>query len=203
MTQAPPERDGGRAYAREIERRWAQLQGRPVVLSPKDWVLITDWHARGIPLSLVDEAIQAAGERRRELPRNLAYVVPAVEEAWGVVVDGRRRDEPLAPPRALAPREAWRRVAREHSGTPLGALLDGLLARLEGGEPVEAIETTLERELTGFVDPALLSRIRREIERELAPFSERLSGEIPTETTRAAVVFRLRRELGLPGLGRA
>ena len=41
-----------RSYVREIETRWATLLERPVVLGERDWSVICDWHARGIPLAL-------------------------------------------------------------------------------------------------------------------------------------------------------
>ena len=191
-----------RAYAREVERRWSRLHERPVILSPKDWALLSDWQARGVPLWILDEAMQAAVERRsgREPPRSLAYLAPAVEEAWGLVLEGRRRDEPLPRPPAADPRRRWQEVALEQPGSPLAELVGGLLERLDAGEAAAAIDEELDRGLAPAVGPERVAPITALVERELSPFAERMTPAILAETTRAAVVLRLRRELGLPRL---
>ena len=64
---------GARHYAREIEKHWTALLERPVVLGERDWRLISDWHAREIPLGLILEAMEHLGEtlpRKRRKPRN-------------------------------------------------------------------------------------------------------------------------------------
>ena len=191
-----------RAYAREIERRWARLHERAVVLSPKDWALITDWQSRGVPLWVLDEAIQAAVERRagREPPRSLAYLAPAVDESWSLVLEGRRREAPLPRPPAVDARQRWREVALVHASTPLGALLEGLLARLEGGEAPEAVDDELDHALSAAVEPERVASTEAIVEQELRPFADRMTPTTLAETTSAAVAMRLRRELGLPTL---
>ena len=191
-----------RAYAREIERRWSRLHERPVVLSPKDWALVTDWQSRGVPLWILDEAMQAALERRagREPPRSLAYLAPAVDEAWSVVLEGRRRDAPLLRPEPVDVRQRWREVAQARPGSALGAVLDGLLARLEAGEAADKIDDELDRALAAAVQPEWVASITALVEQELLPFAERMTPTTLAETTSAAVVLRLRRELGLPPL---
>jgi hypothetical protein len=77
------------AYFQAIERRFAQLRGTPLLLSPKDWALVGTWHSEGIPLRVVLEALESVFRRRREVddgkPRpvlSLAYCRHAVEEAF-------------------------------------------------------------------------------------------------------------------------
>ena len=81
-----------RRYAREIETRWASLLERPAMLGERDWSVICDWHARGIPLPLIDEVFVQFSEtlrRRRTKPRNLSALVPWVDNAWRTVCGGR------------------------------------------------------------------------------------------------------------------
>jgi hypothetical protein len=77
------------AYFQAIERRFAQLRGTPLLLSPKDWTLVGTWHREGIPLRVVLEALESVFHARREgggdRPRpvlSLSYCRHAVEEAF-------------------------------------------------------------------------------------------------------------------------
>ena len=77
---------GPEAYARQLERALSRVRERPVVLSPRDWELLSEWYSRGIPLAIVEQAMEAASEReaskkRRPARRGLAYVAPAVDGA--------------------------------------------------------------------------------------------------------------------------
>ncbi len=198
---------GAGAYARAIERRWSELVDRPVVLSPKDWVLICNWHARGVPLQIVDEALQAAAERRKGGGgvRRLSYVAPAVEEGWRVVVEGRlsggsgeARSDPATP--AI---ESWReRMLAEPDDSPLHALLAKLVREYESGVPAERIERSLERELVRCVAPDRLSRCEKRVDAELAPFRERMDSQTRAATREHALISRLRRELSLARIAR-
>lgn len=81
------------SYARAIERAWSAVRGKPSLLSPKEFALVADWHARGIPFGLVIEAIVEVSRARRgragRAARTLRYFAPAVEEAWSAVRQGR------------------------------------------------------------------------------------------------------------------
>ena len=197
------------AYAREIEREWSRILDRPIVLSPKDWVLISDWHARAIPLPLILESMRHAAERpgRRAAPRNLAYVAPGVEETWQVVLDGRRGSSALPTRRPAAvpdPIEAWRaRREAEGGNSPLGRLLGDLLDAHENGEAAEAIDLRLDESLDTRVPEGLLDTTRDQVDADLAPFVERMDDVTFDRTRRAAIVDRLRRALNLPFLDRS
>jgi len=192
-------------YAREVEREWSRMLDRPVVLSPKDWALISDWHEREIPLNLILESMRHAAEhpRGRSAPRNLAYIAPAIEEAWRVVLDGRLRpSETPTRPSTIDPAEAWRhRLRIETADSPLGRLLDELLAAYEAGGPTEWLDARLNEQLITCVSEAVLRSATDQVSAELAPFSERMDAATLDRTCRSAIVDRLRRTLDLPVLG--
>ena len=80
---------GPELYARELERALSRIRERPVVLSPRDWEMVLDWHAREIPLGVILETLEEAGARARKRgsagPRSLSYLASAVEEAWNLI----------------------------------------------------------------------------------------------------------------------
>jgi hypothetical protein len=206
---------------RSIERYWAQLVQRPIVLSPGEWSMLCDWHERGVPLSLVKEVMEERQARRSSRRksgesglRSLRYIAPAVEEAWGVVVQGRLADahaevrgagegvagESEARSTARAS-EAWahcRQRAPEDSA--LRDLLCELLDRLERGAVPEELDVELDSRLTSTVPEALRQVAEDDVDARLAPHRQRMDPSIFQETRRRAVVDRLRRSLGLPRL---
>jgi hypothetical protein len=201
---------GEAAYARAIERCWSGALERPVVLSPRDWALISDWFARSIPLGIVEEAIQqiVATRTRRgsSPPRALGYIAAAVEEAWSVVVEGRRAEiEPSArssrPPERSA-LECWRRrAAQEAADSPLGRLLRELIAQQAEGAPAEEVDRRLASGLAAAVPEALLQSTRADVGRQLAGFRERMDDRVFRATRERAIIAHLRRALDLPTIG--
>jgi hypothetical protein len=200
------------SYARAVERRWARLCDRAVILSERDWALIEDWHRRGIPVQIIQEAMDAAEARRGKSrraprpPRGLAYVAPAVEEAWRTVLDGRiaKGGTPLPagepPPGGV---QAWRRrLETEPGDSPLHRLLAALLEALDSGEAADAIDARLEREIVGAAPGPLRQRAEDEVGRELEPYVGRMTDDTLEATRRRAVARRLREWLALPGLQR-
>lgn len=207
--------NGGRAttqgaYARSIEQGWERLCGRAVILSRRDWELVRAWYERGIPLQIVEEAIDAAAERRargrtREAgpPRGLSYIAAAVEEAWNVVLEG-RLGEP-GPERSESEQtesgiEAWRRrLGSEPPGTPLRDLLQQLIA-----DHGRANADELDARLDGAIVKAAPAAERREVEaaldRDLEAYRERMTPEVYRTTRQRALVLRLRERFGLPAL---
>lgn len=201
----PAEGPGLGAYARAIERALGRLRGRPVVLSPKDWELVTDWHQRGVPAGLVLEVAEEASARTGGggggPPRTLAYLAPAVEEAFRVVADGRRRNviAPSGAPTA-AIEAVWRRVAEESLLPRLGGVLRDLLDRREAGESASAVDDALDLALPGLAPADLLSAVEADVERALEPYRGRLDAGAFEKSRNRAVLERLRRHLGLPRL---
>ena len=195
------------AYARAVERLLAERTDRAAVLSPRDWAILTGWHARGVPLELVEEALDAAVERQSRgkgaaSRRGLSYLAPAVEEAWRVILDGRSSNEP-AGPRVSDSRETavdcWkRRLEQEPPESRLGLLLETLLDDHSRGAGPAALDSRLDESLPDAVPRDLLQRCEAEIERQIAPFRSRLSLRVLEQTITAARRQFLRRALGLP-----
>lgn len=75
------------AYFQRIETAFIRLRGAPLLLSPKDWKIITAWHEAGIPLELVLGCLRDVFATRAERGtsskvNSISYCVPAVEKAW-------------------------------------------------------------------------------------------------------------------------
>jgi hypothetical protein len=197
------------SYARAVERLWAGLCGRAVILSPKDWSIVEEWYARGIPLQVIEEAIDAAVERRKRgkgspPPRGLVYIAPAVEEGWTAVLEGRRQGPPATASgqkRNTPDISGWReRSNAEAEGSPLCLLLSGLIAAFEGGAEADELDRQLDADLPAAAPGELLRAIEKEVTSELAPFSERMTSSAYEETMRRAVAARLRQMLRLDRL---
>lgn len=194
------------AYARAVERLLAERTERAAVLSPRDWAILTDWHARAIPLELVQEALDAAVERQARRKgggalRGLSYLAPAVEQAWRVILDGRSSTEPLAPPIGGSrenPVESWRRrLEREPPGSRLGLLLETLLRDHADGAGPAVLDARLDESLPQAAPRAVIERCEAEIERQIAPFRSRMPPRVLEQTIAAARRRCLRRALGL------
>ncbi|HJZ13095.1 MAG TPA: hypothetical protein VJ521_13145 [Acidobacteriota bacterium] len=72
-------------YFRVIEDYFLQKRGNPMLLSPKEWALISEWHALGIPREVVLRGIDRAFERREEEERSsttLRYCRPLVRSEY-------------------------------------------------------------------------------------------------------------------------
>jgi hypothetical protein len=204
------ERPAAGSYARAVERHWSELCGRPVIFSPRDWALIEDWHQRGVPLQIIHEAIDAAAARRKRSsaagpPRSLAYVAPAVEEGWQLVIEGRLRDGSDA---ATAQRHqesgisSWRacRDGQAEDG-PLSRLLDELIAASAAGAEVEELESRLNSGIGQAAPEELRRRAEAEVAAELKPYQHRMTPESLESTRNRVVARRLRFWLDLPELG--
>ena len=194
-----------RRYAREIESRWAALLERPVVLGERDWALICDWHARGIPLALIGEAFDQLAEklkRRRSTPRNLTVLVPWVEDAWRTVRGGRNESAPpTSPTTAPDPLDAWNRcVASLAQDDSLRAWLQGLLARLRAGEPAENCEEALREGLLARIPEGTRAELEDEVGNELEAFRGRMTRQTWEATRERALFSAARRRFGLPVL---
>lgn len=66
---------GEEEYFRLIEEHFLQKRGNPVLLSPKEWVLIHEWYDAAIPEEVVLRAINRAFEKKDEdkKPLSLRY----------------------------------------------------------------------------------------------------------------------------------
>jgi hypothetical protein len=204
---SPHGEDRARArYARAIEARLAERLERPLVLSPRDWSRISDWHGRGIPLALVLESIDAAFEpkrrARRARPPGLAYIAALVDESWRVVVDGRRVPaERSAPSVGASPLDAWRkRLLELPRGSALSPLLERLIRGAERGRPLAEVDAELDRELGNAIPSELALQAVRAAEIHVERLRGRLSAEEIGRAQQASRIAWLRRRLALPRL---
>src|ERR1051326_8285251 len=72
-------------YFAEIESHFAEKRGTPFVVNPKDWALMQQWFAAGIPLPVVIEAIDSVFEKaaeRNKVVNSIHYCKHAVKELW-------------------------------------------------------------------------------------------------------------------------
>jgi len=206
MTRRP----GPGAYARSLERALSRVRERPVLLSPRDWALASDWYGRQIPVAVVLEAIEEAAQRGRKRstaapgPRSLAYVASAVEESWDVILKGRAErhtSSPVCGTILAGVRDSWERaVASAPRDSCLSEFLSRLLGELESGTTSSVVDGKLDEGLPDRAPPILLVQSREKASAELEPFRERMSRETYEATLRRAVVERLRRALKLPRL---
>jgi hypothetical protein len=204
------DRRGAGAYARAIEGALARSRERPVILSPRDWALVSEWYAREVPLALVLELLEeeAARERRGKRRRapGLAHLSTAVQESWDAVRGGRadRLQRPRRLPALGSVRQAWQRAAAEAAaGSPLERSITRLLERLDRGDPAVELDRDLDRVVLSCSPRALLTRLDPEVRAEIEPFRSRMAPERFTATRNRALAARLRQALNLPRLSRA
>ena len=197
------------SYARAIERILERVRGAPVVLSPRDFRYVADWHARGVPVALVLEGIEAAATRRRgrsSRPRTitLAYVAPGVEEAWGVVLAGRMVDPAqrrACPADPASIRQRWvDAAARAGDGSALGRLVAGGIRSLDAGDDAAAVDLALDAALVEAAPEGMVRAIAARVDADLQAFAARMKPSGLITTQRRAVVDRLRQSLDLPRL---
>jgi hypothetical protein len=191
-----------------VERRLERLLQRPVVLSPRDWRVLAGWHARGVPLAVVLEAMdEVAAKKRGAPPRALSYFVRAVEESWRAVQEGRAlrvgeagRD---APGKAAEPVAPWTSaLASGRLPGPLARTVTEMVARLRAGEDPRSIDDDLDRALcSGETAPEAFARARQEALEALSAYEHRMTRDAWTRTLARAVSDRMREALGLPRIG--
>jgi hypothetical protein len=78
------------SYLEEIEQYFANKRGNALILSPKDWPLVTRWQEQGVPLAMIFEGIDRAFARLEERPnlarrhslRTLSACKYDVEKLW-------------------------------------------------------------------------------------------------------------------------
>jgi hypothetical protein len=81
------ETEEDRAYYAAVEAAFIRRRGTPFLLSPKDFALVREWRALGIPFPVVERGIDEAFSRREERSaagrvNALSYCRDAVLVAW-------------------------------------------------------------------------------------------------------------------------
>jgi len=192
-----------RIYVRTLERALAEQADRPVVLSHRDWHLATEWHEKGVPLGLILETLD---ECKGKAIRSLSALASRVDEAWGVVLAGRRSIDPGDMYKdgigAAEKLQAWRATLRKtRQGSALGMLLEELVQAMECGsvEP-EVADRRLEDAIMSVAPKELLEEVRQAALSRLASHRARMTDDVFEQTLIRSVKERLRVELDLPRL---
>jgi hypothetical protein len=163
MSETAADRD----FYAAAEAAFIRRRGTPFLLSPKDFTLLKEWRALGIPIEAVEQGIDEAFSRREERAatgriNSLAYCCDAVLAAWE--------------------RRAQARVGSGEGRSETaeaGPALDSLVSRLadlasrrpEVSGPVEAARRSITRLASSGKSPA-------EIELSLARLDRRLAASL-------------------------
>ncbi|HEX9149927.1 MAG TPA: hypothetical protein VF958_12255 [Thermoanaerobaculia bacterium] len=216
------ETEEDRAYYAAGEAAFIARRGTPFLLSPKDFALLKEWRALGVPIEAVEAGIDDAFTRREERRgtgriNSLSYCRDAVLSAWErrsetAVGSGRGREETEttdAGARLARLAEALDSVARLHP--ELAERLDSAhrsLDRLASSRKTPGeIETSLARldrrlanELSDALPAARRNRVESRVEELLARARLKMDRETEEKTRRALTRRTLREELALPRL---
>jgi hypothetical protein len=216
------ETEEDRAFYAAGEAAFVERRGTPFLLSPRDFALLKEWRALGIPIEAVESGIDEAFTRREERGatgriNSLSYCRDAVLSAWErrsetAVGKGIGRAEPEAADvgeRLARLARALDDVARVHSDlterlASAGRSLDRLAA--SGKTPGE-IETSLARldrrlakDLFESLSAERRSRVESRVEALLAKARVKMDRETEEKTRRALTRRTVREELALPRL---
>lgn len=217
------ETEEDRAYYAAGEAAFVARRGTPFLLSPRDFALLKEWRAIGVPIEAVEAGIDEAFGRREERGatgrvNSLAYCRDAVLTAWerrAETAVGRgigRGEVPADAAPALESLSArLEEVARGHpeltakveSGQRSLQRLTKSSVSKDPGE-VEASLARLDRrlcnELFDALDPEMRTRIEKRVEDVLAKARVKMDRETEEKTRRALTRRLLREELRLPRL---
>ena len=205
------------AYYQTIEEFFVSRRGDPLFVSNSDWLLIHKWKTEGLPLRVVLRGIADALDghahswSRRRKVGSLAFCraeVEAARERWqralqmGEEPGLDKRDQLLS----LA-EELLRATGLRDAAARLASDIAAELRQMAEAEPKHSLEARLQQReaelraaLTAQVDPELLSRHEAAIERDLAPYKERMPGKVLEQIREEARTRRLFEACGLPRL---
>jgi hypothetical protein len=217
------ETEADRAYYAAGEAAFVRRRGTPFLLSPRDFALLKEWRALGVPIAAIEQGIDDAFSRREERSatgrvNSLAYCRDAVLLAWERRAEtavgrgtgrggGEAETSPAVALEGLRERLGVLSERRPDLGGPLESAARSL-ARLAGSgkRPPEIEESLarLDRKLAGALLEALPTEERRVLEakagRLLEKASTRMDPETAEQTARALVRRALREKLDLPRL---
>ena len=215
------ETEEDRAYYEAVEAAFIRRRGTPFLLSPKDFALVREWRALGIPLAVVERGIDEAFSRREERGVSgrvnaLSYCRDAVLVAWEGAAEtavgrGGLAEAPAAETAAALDRLAEALSAALASRPDLAAPLaaaSGSLERLRKGErAAQDVETSLarlDRKLANELYDALPAAEREEIAtgvaRQLGAARVSMDEAAAEKTARALTRRAVRERLSLPRL---
>jgi hypothetical protein len=214
-------------YFTEIEEHFRQKRGTILLLSTLDWALIETWKEAGIPLEAVLRGIDATFERWESRPararkiNSLAYcsqeVLAAADEmkeaAVGASLPGGPKDTGFTAEQVAAYLKknaaaleqaalpgAAHAVAREHA-LALHDLASGLRGALEDVERrLTVMEEKLFAALVASTSDEELLAVRREADRDLAPYRRKMAAAQIEQLHKQYVHKRLLERYALPRL---
>jgi hypothetical protein len=210
-----------RAFYEAAEAAFIRRRGTPFLLSPKDFSLLREWRALGVPIGAVEAGIDEAFTRREERAavgrvNSLSYCRDAVLEAWERVSDAARgKGEPSsgesvdvgAALDALSGRLHESASRRPELAEPLEsarAALTRLKASRKTAEEIEASLVRLDRRLAKDLHAALpepeRSAIDADVSRQLGAALSRMDEAAADKTTKTLVRRAVRERLDLPRL---
>lgn len=214
------ETEADRAYYAAVEAAFIRRRGTPFLISSKDFAMVREWRALGIPLEAVEHGIDEAFGRREERGVKdrvgaLAYCRDAVLVAWeraartGV---GRGASEAPLPDAAEALDRLAAALDALSRGRPdlypvLSAALHSLERLKKAGKPAEGAESSLARldkRLAGELYEAMPEEERAAIDagvaRQLEGARVRMDEATAEKTARALRRRAVREKLKLPRL---
>ena len=216
------ETEEDRAYYGAAEAAFIARRGTPFLLSPKDFALLKEWRALGIPIEAVEAGLDEAFTRREERGaagrvNSLSYCRDAILSAWErraetAVGRGTGRAGESAPDvgAALAAlSERLEAVARVHPSltAPIESAhrsLDRLARSGKTAGEIEASLARLDRRISNEIGEALPEDRRRRldesVEKLLAKARVKMDRDTEEKTRRALTRRTLREEVGLPRL---
>ena len=217
MSETGEDRD----YFAAAEAAFVRRRGTPFLLSPKDFALLREWRALGVPLEAVESGIDEAFTRRQERGavgrvNSLSYCRDAVLAAWERRAEAARGKGSAAAGEAIDAAGVLARLAadletlavrRPDLAAPIDAARRSL-SRLEASgkypEEIEASLAGLDRRLARSLADALTEKERAgldaEAERMLQGAGARMDAVTLDKTARALKRRLLRERLGLPRL---
>jgi len=215
------ETEEDRRYYQAAEAAFIRRRGTPFLLSPRDFALLKQWRALGVPMEAVRQGIDAAFSGREERQargrvNSLGYCAGAVLEAWERRAEtsvgkggGRSGPEPdiAAALAGLSGSLAELARRRPDLAAPIEAASRSLDRLAKAGKNAEEIETSLAR-LDKRLAKALFDalpeperdRLDTEVETALSRANIRMDADAAERTRRALSRRTLREALDLPRL---
>lgn len=213
--EGPPAEADPVAYFRAIEDTFVRLRGAPLLLSPADFQVASQWHRDGVPLGLVVATLEEVFAKRRERGargriNSLRYCAPAVEAAWEEVRELQGPAHGEAPPEVPVAERLAALAAALPEGLPersrwASRVEEAAAAAPQGGpEGVEEALRAADEELIASVEAALGPGERELLDAEVAAIVDGLRDRFADAELVAlrGQLFRqrLRRHRGLPVL---
>ena len=160
------ETEADKAYYAAGEAAFIRRRGTPFLLSPKDFALLKEWRALGIPIGAVEAGIDEAFARRQERQaagrvNALSYCRDAVMVAWERAAEAAAGKRSL--PESVDTASGLERLS--------AALSDVARRRPDLAGPLEAARRSLDRQASSGKDAG-------EIEASLARIDKKLANEL-------------------------